>query len=266
MLQHLPSEGKFFAMMQPMNVHGPYHTDPAHAGTYVDPAQVPFDALTPNLSMSQQGDQISAAYKVDPEKTRDAVIGMYDEEILAIDDALVVLRAGLEARGLWENTVIVFAADHGETLDDDGNGTFGHGYALPSETLRVPWMILNAGLPADTHQSDCLAEAQDMSQTLLRAMGLPDVAGLDARPLQDGCRVAARSSLYEPSTGELRQISVTDGSSQILVSCTDGGRISNELPWGFPPLDSSDELDVELNRLAGSIRESLGDQGICVGF
>jgi arylsulfatase A-like enzyme len=64
---------------------------------------------------------------------------MYRDEIAYTDRQLGRLLAGLEQRGLTDNTAVVFTSDHGEEfLDHD---SYDHGHTLFEELVRVPLAV-----------------------------------------------------------------------------------------------------------------------------
>jgi len=71
----------------------------------------------------------------------------YEAMVAKLDEGFGAMLAAVEARGLAEDALIVFTADHGELLYRD-NALFQwtHGLQLANEVLDVPWMIRGAGL------------------------------------------------------------------------------------------------------------------------
>lgn len=63
----------------------------------------------------------------------------YRGELRFTDAWLGRLLAGLEERGLSEDTIIVLVADHGEEFSEHGSTR--HGHALYDELVRVPFVI-----------------------------------------------------------------------------------------------------------------------------
>ena len=57
-----------------------------------------------------------------------------------IDSQIGVLYAALEASGQLDNTVIIFTADHGETLGSHG-GLLDKGWHHFEETHRIPMIV-----------------------------------------------------------------------------------------------------------------------------
>ena len=65
--------------------------------------------------------------------------GGYDAELRYVDEVLGGFWGFLSRKNLLQNTLIVFLADHGESLGEHGEMT--HGYFIYQSTLRVPLMI-----------------------------------------------------------------------------------------------------------------------------
>ncbi|RPJ58945.1 MAG: hypothetical protein EHM24_28285, partial [Acidobacteria bacterium] len=60
----------------------------------------------------------------------------YDGEVAYVDHEVARLLASIERLGLHENTMVIVAGDHGESLGDHGEAT--HGMLLYDAALRVP--------------------------------------------------------------------------------------------------------------------------------
>lgn len=63
----------------------------------------------------------------------------YRHEVEAVDRAIGELVAELRKRGVYDQTMIVITADHGEALGE--HGQLGHGQNLYDEVLRVPLIL-----------------------------------------------------------------------------------------------------------------------------
>lgn len=63
----------------------------------------------------------------------------YDEEIHAVDVQLGRVVASLKEQGLWEQTVVLFTADHGEELGERGH--IGHTQTLLAELVDLPCVV-----------------------------------------------------------------------------------------------------------------------------
>ncbi len=128
----------FFLWVHYQDPHGPY-TPPAEQAREFDqpvrdPTQLP-------LGKSMRGkDQIPLYQALDDERRVDVYRDRYDAEIRTFDRALGRLLAELEQRGLYEDALIVFSADHGESLGEHGYW-FCHGENLHREVVRVPLVV-----------------------------------------------------------------------------------------------------------------------------
>lgn len=107
----------------------------------------------------------------------------YQGEVAFVDAELGRLARGLERRGLWERTLVVLTADHGEGLGEHGEPT--HADLLYDSTLRVPLIFSNPLLfPEAVAVRDRLAALTDLFPTILDLLGLPAPGDLLAgRPL-----------------------------------------------------------------------------------
>ena len=98
------------------------------------------------------------------------VEALYDQEIRHLDDAIGELMATLDQLGLAENTLVVFVADHGESLTEHGIYVDHHG--LYDCTIRIPLIARWPGrIPAGRRLMPLL-QHQDVAPTLLDAAGI----------------------------------------------------------------------------------------------
>jgi len=76
----------------------------------------------------------------------------YDGEVAYVDHAIKELFRYLEDNNLFENTVIVFTGDHGESLGQHGEVT--HGYLAYNSTIWIPLFVFVPGMkPQTVHQN-----------------------------------------------------------------------------------------------------------------
>ncbi len=115
----------------------------------------------------------------------------YRAEVQRVDAAFASLRAGLEARGLWEDALVVFTADHGEELME--RGWLGHTRTLHDELVRVPLIVKCPGAPAGERRSAPVSQV-DLEASVRAWAGLaPESSGF-APVLTGGA--AMRQQLY----------------------------------------------------------------------
>lgn len=112
---------------------------------------------------------------------------LYDGEITYHDVHFNSILEGLERRGLDNNTMVVFTADHGEEFFD--HESCGHGHSLYEELLHVPMMIRVPGRTDARVDVDEPVGLVDVVPTVLEALGhdVPsDLPGRSLLPLIEG--------------------------------------------------------------------------------
>jgi choline-sulfatase len=128
----------------------------------------------------------------------------YAGEIAAVDAQVGRLLRFLREHGHDRRTVIVVAADHGESLGEHGELT--HGLLLYQATLRVPWLLAAPGLLAPRAVAEPVSLA-DLGPTVAGLLGRPLPGPLDGRDL-GGVLLAggqpAAADLYAESRYALR--------------------------------------------------------------
>jgi arylsulfatase len=96
-----------------------------------------------------------------------------------IDEWVGRLLAAVEARGELDNTLVIFASDHGEMLGDHGKWN----KSVPHEgSVHVPLIAAGPGIPEGETRDD-LVELIDLGATMLAAAGVDVPDTFDARPL-----------------------------------------------------------------------------------
>ena len=88
-----------------------------------------------------------------------------------IDDQIGRIVEHLRTRGLLDNTVIIFAADHGESLGDHG-GLFNKGWTHFEEALRIPFIIRMPDGTGSGSVTQQLVSLVDLYPTILDLAGL----------------------------------------------------------------------------------------------
>lgn len=94
----------------------------------------------------------------------------YYAMIAQIDDQFARIMDCLEATGQFDNTVVIFTSDHGETLGD--HGLIQKGCRFYEGLVRVPLIFSWPGKIRPNLQCNGLVELLDMSATILDACGL----------------------------------------------------------------------------------------------
>jgi arylsulfatase A-like enzyme/Flp pilus assembly protein TadD len=93
----------------------------------------------------------------------------YDGEIAFADEQLGRLISFLKEKKLYENSIIVVAGDHGESLGEHGEKT--HGFFIYNATMRVPLIMHLPGKFAGRTVSDPVSLI-DLMPTIVSSVGL----------------------------------------------------------------------------------------------
>jgi arylsulfatase A-like enzyme len=137
---------------------------------------------------------------------------LYDAEVAANDRSFGELLAELRRRGLYDDALIVFVADHGEEFDEHGD--LGHGQNLYGQTLDVP-LIVKWPRQARGERVPHLAQQLDLLPTVVSAAGLrppPGLPGGDLFTLGPGRHAFSHLS-YEGRDG----MSLTEGDWKLIL-------------------------------------------------
>jgi arylsulfatase A-like enzyme len=129
------------------------------------------------------------------------VVAQYDGEISQVDVQVGRLLAALQARGLWDDTIVLLLADHGEAFGEGGLYFDHHG--LYDAVTRVALLLKLPGRRPG--RIGALASTEDLLPTLCELAGLPlppyPLTGVSLRPLLEGreSQVRERVVLAESS-------------------------------------------------------------------
>ncbi len=112
-----------------------------------------------------------------------ALRARYAREVTFADRWVGALLDSLRAAGRWDDSLVIFAADHGESLDE--HGLRGHVQNLHDTLTHVPLIIKpprgTGGRPGT--RRDDVAALVDVLPTVLAAAGLPPLPGARGRDL-----------------------------------------------------------------------------------
>ncbi len=142
---------------------------------------------------------LNGAFRPPSQSRADLLRAVYDCEVRFMDGQLGKLLSTFQELGLWENTIIVVVADHGEGLGDHGWWTHG---ILYQEQIRVPLLIRVPGVAGGTRVAS-MVRTIDIMPTILEAAGVsknlwPEMDGLSlGEALQTGALSRPRRAYAE---------------------------------------------------------------------
>jgi len=150
----------FFVWIHLYPPHHPYLPPAPHRGLYCKGDCCATD--------SQKEPRLGTFYTPDKQNYFDQRRLRYDEFIHYADDEFGGLIDRLKRKGLLEDTMVILAADHGESFEDL---FFGHGnFILWNQIIRVPCVIHMPGVQAARLSVN--AEQIDLAPTILDTLGI----------------------------------------------------------------------------------------------
>jgi arylsulfatase A-like enzyme len=114
--------------------------------------------------------------------TREEVDVLYDTALVCTDERVGAFLEALRREGLYDPTLVILLADHGEGLLE--RGEVGHVGAPYDELVRVPLIVKRPGGAPTGRRVSAQVGAVDVMPTVLQETGAPLPEGLDGRPLQ----------------------------------------------------------------------------------
>ncbi len=163
-----------FLLFHLFDPHFPYNAPPPFSGGFLPQGEEYSEKIREIIPRLRAGDGTPEEYA--------EVVARYDDEIAYADHYFGKLIGELKRLGLWENSIVVFAADHGETLDERFQ-SFDHGARAYEEQIRIPLIVRFPGdeyggrrIAAPVHQVDLLP-------TILDALSTPVPQGVQGRSL-----------------------------------------------------------------------------------
>ena len=157
------TENPFMLVLSWGPPHNPYETAPQEYRDMYDPRDI---ALRPNVPPEMAAD------------AREWLAGYY-AHCGAIDKAVGDILETLDERGLSENTVLVFASDHGDMLGSQG---WTRKQKPWEESIRVPFLLrYPAKLGREARDVEPFLNAHDIMPTLLGVCDLPIPESVEGR-------------------------------------------------------------------------------------
>ena len=146
----------FFAFLNYFDAHDPYVS--------TAPYDTLFGPVEPWFFRGGMGHKETDPAKIRPQ--RDA----YDRSIAYLDAQFGELMRGLEARGLRDNTIVIFTSDHGEHFGE--HGFMRHGNTLYLPVLHVPLVVHDPRrAPAGVRVAEPVT-LRDVAATILDLAGI----------------------------------------------------------------------------------------------
>ena len=261
---------RFFLWVHFQDPHGPYLPPPELAAEF---ARTPKDEKLP-LGTTQRGlGQIPQYQNLDGENRPDVYRDRYDAEIRYFDREFGRLIAELRARGLLDDSIVVFTADHGESLGEHDQ-YFCHGENVQREQVHVPLLVrppggVSKGAERDRRgyaRSNAHVNHLDVAPTLFEALDLPALAGWRGLPLSEPSTLPRERALVQSFVAQRKNVSewaIGDGRWRLLWRERDEPRLYDVLVDPGELRDLAAEQPEVVARLQAAYAEyerSLGAQ------
>lgn len=199
------SDRPWFLFLWTLDPHDPYRPPPGY-DRWLDPAyRGRVDGSTDSIRRARTPADVQR------------LVDLYDGEVAYADAQIGHLLEHLRRLGLYEQTLVVVAGDHGEAFGEHGD--FVHGHLAREEVWRVPLLIkFPAALRPARNVCDSLAQLTDIAPTVLDVVGLGRLAeGMQGYSLLPQLRwrtAPPRPAIYaetQASTDNHRLLAVSDG-------------------------------------------------------
>jgi arylsulfatase A-like enzyme len=172
-IDYIDARPKDRPMFLVVSFHSPHPPLDAPGGfaTMYDPQSLRLPANVPETAVREKR-HLDA-----PEIRR--MLANYLGKISLVDDQIGRLVEALKRRGTWDDTLVIFTADHGEMMGAHGAFTKGRFY---EESVRVPLVVRRPGT-VRAGRTTALAESMDIYPTIVESIGGKMTPGRFARSL-----------------------------------------------------------------------------------
>ena len=209
--------------------HGPYDAPAGKPAAFTHETPRPIDV-----------DRVRRYQRIDGTDDGNDYVDRYDEEIAYMDREVGRLLDAYASQGRLDETVVVFTADHGETMMDHEQ-FFTHGYHVWEAMVRVPLMIHAPGSSGRTH--DQSVSLVDLVPTLLANLGVDCAQSFDGLHL--GERSETTTISVESVSGKVMHRARIRGTKKWFVTIARAGGIQKD---GWIDLAQDDETTERLRK------------------
>lgn len=177
-----------FAMVGFMAPHTPMYPPKEYDGLY-DPEAMhlpDFDPAELEGKPEKQRWIYENRWGIHPEPVMRAIMAKYFDLCTYVDACIGKVIEAVERKGMLEDTLIVFFADHGEMLGE--HGMIGKWFSLYDDVVRTPCLMRLPGKRGAGGRARGDVELIDMVPTALELLGQPvpeDLPGRSVAPLID---------------------------------------------------------------------------------
>lgn len=172
-LDRRPADRPFFLYVHTIDPHVPY-LPPRDALAVYDPE--PYSGIVDFSRDRELLEGIKIGRIRLSARDRVRLEALYDAEIHYHDTHFGAIVQALEARGVADETIVVFTADHGEEFWD--HDSVGHGHSVWEELINVPLIVRIPGVTEGALRVDDAVGLVDVLPTIFDALGMEIPADL----------------------------------------------------------------------------------------
>ena len=148
------------------------------------------------------------------ERDLNHVIANYDAEINWVDHHIGKLIEKLKEKGVWDNTIIMVIADHGDEFFE--HNSIGHRSTLFAEQVRIPMILRSPNMPAAGSRIRNISRIYDVAPTLLDLATNKSLPGAEGESLSadingDTIDRSAFQNIFSGATRRSRSLNIADG-------------------------------------------------------
>jgi arylsulfatase A-like enzyme len=203
----------FFLFVNYMDAHAPYASPRPYSGRFSGRDDAP--DMSDLLDRLQRDPNVPHPIATPAE--RQYLMSQYDGGIAYVDASLARLLGVLRSAGVYDNSLIVITADHGEAFDE--HGCWGHGYSLFQEQIHIP-LLVKFPRQGSAATSTSVVSLADIFPTVLNVTGVsaPSRSGVDLR--SSAAVTSSRAVLSElfRSSGLVDRAAVSPALKVIMLS------------------------------------------------
>ncbi|PIR00584.1 MAG: hypothetical protein COV66_05965 [Nitrospinae bacterium CG11_big_fil_rev_8_21_14_0_20_45_15] len=184
--------GNFFVWLHVQNIHESYDPPPPYDTLFMPiPPPQKLKGFDEDFNLRCAND-LAKAWRngLLPESFKEPAVALYDGEIRLVDDYLGKIFASLKTKGLYDETMIVLLADHGELHFE----TYAHQFAKPGPghtgryyepVIRIPLLIKppKSAAVKTPARSQAMVSTIDLVPTVMEALRFPALPWLPGKSL-----------------------------------------------------------------------------------
>jgi arylsulfatase A-like enzyme len=238
-LAWLPSAApaRFFAYLHYREPHYPFDPRPPYDTLFGPDAPLPASVKTDSGWLDRVNE---GSHRPSPEEIAH-LVRLYHGNLRLVDHEVGRLRRRMEELGLWERTVVIVSADHGEAMYE--HGFVGHNEQLFEESVRIPLLVRLPGAAPRGRRSRMLTGLLDVAPTVADVLGIPPertatFRGRSLLGVAAGGPEPAAPPVLSRTVGDKPRYALVDARHKYLFNLRDGDEALYDL--GADPGETRD--------------------------